>query len=231
MERKSCNIIKEIRGLKFPDLYVTRFFFKEGLNKSSGRVIEFGCGNGNNLFLFYSYGYDVYGIDIDKKAIENARFNFKNLLAQEGIDYLFIEDNILNLKEHRKTVLSGKSFNVLLLPNIVSYIRKNQFKELMQEIKLFLDEKGKFFIRFRSPRDMRIGMGKKIGNGEYIITSEITGESNAILSVYEESEMLFILKSFLGLKNYEIFHLYEENYHTDRKVLNADIVIWGSYEL
>ena len=228
--KRSCNLLKEIKGMKFPDLYITKFFFKEKLDKLSGKVIEFGCGNGNNLWLFYSYGYDVYGIDIDETAIENARFNFENLFRSEGVKYLFIREDILNLRKLRETVLTEK-FNVLLFPNILSYIRKDQFKRLMQEVKLMLDEKGMFFIRFRSPRDMRVGMGRKIGDGEYILRDEITGEYNAILAVYEESEMLSVLESFLKLKNLKIFHLYEEIYHTDRKILNADIVIWGSYKL
>jgi len=231
MAKNNNNLLRKIRGMKFPDLYITKFFFKEELDKSTGKVIEFGCGNGNNLWLFYSYGYSVCGIDTDKLAIENAKFNFKNLFVQDEVEYLFIREDILNLRKLRETVLSKKSFNVLLLPNIVYYISKNQFRELMQEIKLILDREGMFFIRFRSPRDMRVGMGRKIGDGEYIISGGITGENNAILSVYEESEMLSILEFFLKLKNYKIFHLYEENYHTDRKVLNADIVIWGSYEL
>jgi len=231
MEQNKSNLLKEIKGMKFPDLYITKFFFKEGLDKSTGKVIEFGCGNGNNLWLFYSYGYDVCGIDISERAIENAKFNFKKLFSHDESEYLFIKDNILNLGKIKETILIGKKFNLLLFPNIVSYIKKDQFRKLMQEIVDILDEKGEIFIRFRSPRDMRVGMGRKIGDGEYILCNEITGEDGAVLSVYEESEMLYTLSLSLKLRDYKIFHLYEENYHTDRKVLNADIVIWGNYEL
>jgi hypothetical protein len=44
--------IKKIEGLKFPDEYLIRFFFKNKLFNKKGDVIEFGCANGNNLSLF-----------------------------------------------------------------------------------------------------------------------------------------------------------------------------------
>lgn len=33
-------LIKEIEGLKFPVEYIIRFFFKEGLHKRTGKVLE-----------------------------------------------------------------------------------------------------------------------------------------------------------------------------------------------
>lgn len=44
--------LSDIDGLKFPDEYVIKFFFKEGLHKNSAKVLELGCANGNNARLF-----------------------------------------------------------------------------------------------------------------------------------------------------------------------------------
>lgn len=215
--------------MKFPDLYITKFFFKKKLYESSGNVLELGCGNGNNLSLFYSYGYNVCGIDIDKKSIDDALFNLENVFKNEFENtFEFINGDIRKLDKILKT---NSKFNILLLPNIINYISKNDFLYLLQEVKNYLTNKGKFFIRFRTPRDMRVGLSKKIHENEYIIESEITGEKNAYLTVYEESQMIFLLKEFFKIDNYEIFHLYEENFHMDRKILNADVVIWGDFSL
>ena len=43
--------IKDIEGLKFPDEYIIRMFYKEGLDKKTGKVIELGSGNGSNLVI------------------------------------------------------------------------------------------------------------------------------------------------------------------------------------
>jgi hypothetical protein len=48
--------IRNTLGLKFPDEYVTRFYFKKGLQSLAGTALELGCGNGNNLALFYVSG-------------------------------------------------------------------------------------------------------------------------------------------------------------------------------
>lgn len=220
------NFIKEIKGLKFPDLYIVKFFFKE-LGEGGGNVLELGCGNGNNLSLFYSYGYDVCGVDISKKSIENALYNFKHIFKNNNKNSFefFCEDmrNIDNIL-HKKT-------DILLIPNVINYLPKKDFLEILPKIKKILNKKAKFFIRFRSPRDMRVGLGKKVNENEYIVESDITGEKNSYLSVYEESEMLQLLQMFFKVNNFKIFHIYEENYHTDRKILNADIVIWGEISL
>ena len=42
-------MIHKINGLKFPDEYIIKFFFNEKLEKKRGKVLELGCGNGNNL--------------------------------------------------------------------------------------------------------------------------------------------------------------------------------------
>jgi SAM-dependent methyltransferase len=221
------NFIKEIKGLKFPDLYIVKFFFKENLDKLEGNVLELGCGNGNNLALFYSYGYNVYGIDVDRKSLEYANYNFSKIfLSEYRNEFVF---HRMDIKDLSKTFPFNVKFDILLLPNIIYYISKSDFVNLLNALLPYLKSKGKFFIRFRSPRDMRVALGKKIGENEYLIDTDITGEKNALLTVYEESEIILLLKNFLKINNCKIFHLYEENFHKDRKILNADIVIWGNF--
>ena len=223
------EVLTSIRGLKFPDLYVTKFFFKEKLHlkESKGKVLELGCGNGNNLILFRAYGYETIGIDVDKKAIEDANYNFKLLFGKEG--YHFVESNFLKfpiIKEFLKEPL-----DVLLIPNSLNYVRREDFFSLLKFLKDTLKGKLKIFLRFRSPRDSRVCCGEPLGKGEFLIKTDITGEKGQILTVYEENEMVFLLREFLNLSNYKVFHLYEENLHSGIKVLNADIVLWGDIEL
>jgi hypothetical protein len=43
--------LTDIRGLKYPDEFVTRHFFKRGLHQKTGRVSELGGGTGDTLSL------------------------------------------------------------------------------------------------------------------------------------------------------------------------------------
>ena len=45
-------LITEIKGLKFPDESLVRFFFKSGFEAVKESVLELGCGSGNNLRLY-----------------------------------------------------------------------------------------------------------------------------------------------------------------------------------
>ena len=52
--------IKDIKGLKYPDEYFIKFFFKNELHKKQNlKYLEFGCGNGSNLMLPFQYGRGI----------------------------------------------------------------------------------------------------------------------------------------------------------------------------
>ena len=68
---------KNIQGLKFPDDYFVKFFFKKELHlKKNFTFLELGCSNGNNLLLGSLYNHSVVGVDLDEKLIEYAESNF-----------------------------------------------------------------------------------------------------------------------------------------------------------
>lgn len=41
--------------------------------KENGKFLDIGCGNGKNLKLLQSYGWDVYGIELDENAVKYAK--------------------------------------------------------------------------------------------------------------------------------------------------------------
>ena len=219
------EIIPSLRGLKFPDLYVVKFFFKEELHlkENKGRVVELGCGNGNNLMLFRAYGYKTIGIDIDELVLENANYNFNLLFNNAG--YQFVKANFLDFKKIE--FIFEKPIDVLLISNSLNYVRKKELISLLEFLQKQIRSYLKIFLRFRSPRDSRVCCGKMLNYNEFLIERDITGEKGQILTVYDESEMVFLLRNYLNLSNYKVFHLYEENLHKGVKILNADIVIWG----
>ena len=64
--------LASIRGLRFPDEFLIRFFYKRGHDHRTGRVLELGCGNAINLCLYDAYGWDVTGVDISAQAAADA---------------------------------------------------------------------------------------------------------------------------------------------------------------
>lgn len=216
--------IKDIRGLKYPDEYLTRYFFKEGLDKFSGKAIEFGCSNGNNLSLFYQYNYDVLGVDISSINLDNAEFNFENLYKSTSSFNFYNKDMELFVQENKNI-----NADIFLIPNVACYLTKEQFLSfltLSKENNLFKSG-ASFFLRTRTTKDFRHANGKDIGNGSFIIEQEITGEKGITNTCYNEFELIELLKKSLNLYDFKVCNIEYENVQNGYTLFNSDIVIWG----
>jgi len=221
--------IKDMKGLKYPDEYFIKFFFKNKLHEKKGlKYLEFGCGNGSNLMLPYQYGEgnEVIGIDYDSSLIENANYNFK-LIKKSDASYQFYSDDMRSFAKDNKKIYA----DVLALPSVIYYIGKNDFLIFLTTLVSNYNIKNNipFYIRVRTTNDFRFGLGKKIDSKTYQLPNDvITGEENAQIRFYSESEIVDILKKYLNLQDYSIFHLNNQNEHNGEIVLNSDIVIWGT---
>ncbi len=60
--RYGVRHLREIKGLKYPDAPVTRRFFKQGLDRRPGRMVELGSGTGANLALPLVFSGAVTGL-------------------------------------------------------------------------------------------------------------------------------------------------------------------------
>jgi SAM-dependent methyltransferase len=215
---------KNIRGLKYPDEYITKYFFKENLHKKQLNILEFGCANGNNLSLFYQYDHNITGVDFSKESINDANYNFDNIYQSRGSKLFVCEDMV-------SFAINNKNLNadVFMIPNVISYIGKEdfiKFLELSVKNKLFISG-ASFFIRTRTKSDYRFGKGKEVSADTFLFDDDITGEKNCLCTHYDEYELVNILKKHLDLKNFKIFNLNNQNLHSNRKILNSDMAIWG----
>lgn len=219
--------IKDIKGLKYPDEYMIKYFFKERLFESKGKVLEFGCSNGNNLSLFYQYDYDTYGVDINEINIKNAKYNFENIYESEG-SFTFYSDDMISFVQNNKDL----EVDVFMIPNVISYISKEDFIKFLEiSVENNIFKKGaKFFLRTRTRKDYRYGLGKKVSEDSYLMQNNITGEEGAICTCYQEYELIDILRKYLNLSNFSINHLDNQNCQNGETILNSDIAIWGDIE-
>jgi len=217
-------LISEIKGLKYPDEYFIKFFFRNELhNKSNLKYLEFGCANGSNLMLPYQYNNEIIGIDYDNSLIDDATHNFELL---SGTHFKFYADDMRQFTKKQKDIES----DVLILASVIYYISKNDFIEFLKDTvsNNNLNKNIPCYIRVRSTKDFRYGYGEKIDLNRYRMPKDsMTGEHNAEIEFYTEFDILNILKKYLNLRDYKVFHLDNQNEHNGEIILNADIVIWG----
>lgn len=213
--------LKNVKGLKFPDEYFIKFFFKNGLHRYTNKTfLELGCSNGCNLSLPYLYGNHVIGVDFNQELIDFAQFNFKSLNQDNNFSFTC---------EDMRTFVKNKnhSVDVLVLANSVYYIPKNDFIQILKDIKKTLKKDIPLFIRFRALEDYRYGKGEEVDKDAFIINNGITGEDGAFCKFYSKEEMIALLEKEINLKDYEVMNIAYENIQNKQLVTNKEIVIWG----
>lgn len=199
-------LIKRLKGLKYPDDYIIRFFFKEGLDERKGTVIELGCGNGNNLSLFYQYGWDVTGVDASEDAVKKANDNFTMIQGSYMLKNKFKfykEDMVKFVKRYQ-----GKPFDVVLLPNSIYYIDCKNIESLFKGIK------------------DRYGRGRPHEDKSFILDIGETDEKGLLMTFLEEADILNILEKNYTLADKKIFNAEYDNIQNNHMIHNSDVIFW-----
>ncbi|VEJ07657.1 putative flagellin modification protein FlmE [Campylobacter lari] len=122
--------INKIKGFKYPDMELVRWFFKNKLDTlKNAKVLEFASHNGNNLSLFANYDYECIGVELSKQNHENAIYNFKEIMHYKKAS--FFNENMLNFAKNYQNI----NADVFLIPNVINYITKDEFKNLLHNAK------------------------------------------------------------------------------------------------
>lgn len=214
------SLIAELEGLKFPDEMVTRFFFKCGMHHRTGRVLELGCGNGNNLALFAAYGWQCMGLDIDATLLDQGRRNFARLgYAPPRLETADMNDLLPSFGE----------LDVLLMPSSLYYVNAARGSAIVKELASTLKSQAYVFCRFRTPEDYRYGKGELLGQDTYRLDIDETNERGCTVAFYDLSSMQSVLADCeLDPATIRVMNLAFDNLGcNDAMIANHDIVLWG----
>ena len=209
--------VNEMRGLRYPDEYVVRMFFKEQLDKRAGRVLELGCGSGNNLCLFRAYGWSVCGVDINAESLNDARHN----LGEEGTE--LIQCDLSN-----GVPRLDASFDCILLPSVNYYIPRTAFTRLLRALRAHCRKGTLLYLRSRLPDDWRYGRGTLVEADGFRLTCQETGELGLLNVFYSENALrATVAAEFSQLDDVRSLHVRYDNLQSNEVIRNSDLVIWG----
>lgn len=215
--------IRNCLGLKFPSEYVTRFFFKESLQSNPGTVLELGCGNGNNLSLFYEYGFSVTGVDISSKAIEQAQHNFSTLSGQGiGSRFLFIQEDMQSYLDRDQ-----QRYDVVMLAYSLCYLPEAGIESVLKRVRSNMKPGGRFFVSMRTPEDYRYGKGSALSERSWKLTTSVTGELGCTNTFYRDAEFAALLSSLWKPVRTTWCKCRFENPQNGTIVANDDFIVWG----
>jgi SAM-dependent methyltransferase len=209
--------IAELRGLRFPDDYVVRMFFKEGLHRGAGRALELGCGSGNNLLLFAAFGWQVTGVDNNVVSLADAEHNL------EGSGTLIECDLAKYVPE-----FATDAFDAVLMPSVNYYVPRAAFVRLLESCRATLRPGGMFYLRSRLPEDWRYGRGTEEGPAAFRLQCRETGEYGLLNVFYDLEELWALIGTHFGpLSQSQTLRVTYDNPQGGLVIRNADVVIWG----
>ena len=141
METKESKIYEEkyksCYGHSYPESHIIRVYerFLKG-NLSEGktlRILDYGCGTGANLLFFKDKGFDVYGCDASKTAIQRCRVNERFKDSQFAVC-----DEIPNPFE----LFGSLSFDLILSNQTLYYLSDSLLRKFVAETYDLTNEGG-----------------------------------------------------------------------------------------
>lgn len=201
------------KGLKYPDVDIIRYFFKNKLSYKTGKVIEFGCGNGNNLELFKEYGWEVTGVDKFDNHIKDGIYNgFKKteLLTQDMCEYVS-KNNMMQ-------------YDIIMFPSSLYYLQYDEINNLLANMKI--KHNTYVFFKMRGMLDYRAKKADPIFLSTCKINFEETGENGCYNTFYSFKEFQMLLRKYFYINEIKVFENSFDNLMNNIMIYNHDFILW-----
>lgn len=218
--------LKEWQGLRFPDEFLVRFFFKNGMAESRGKVLELGCASGANLTVFAEHGWDCTGVDIFPELVEQARCNYSRMTSLGQVNPDAWQFEVGDMRDY----LSKESdlYDCILFPSSIYYLDMRSIRDCLQNTSRLLKPGGNFFFHMREKGDYRQLHGTKLDDTTVRIDFPETGEQGCIISFFDPPEFLMLIKEYWPIKQKPVvLKSCFENPQGNQIISNRDFIIWG----
>ena len=146
------------------------------------KILELGCGAGNNLYFAAKEGFECCGVDFSKEVISYAKDRFQD----ENLQGEFIVGDFwdaVNLK---------RSFDLVICRGVLQCVPLAEAKKIMTALVDVVSEGGKVFIETFSERDSRNASGSY---GENDMTENITLRDDPCAHFYSRRDIFRLLEN------------------------------------
>jgi ubiquinone/menaquinone biosynthesis C-methylase UbiE len=130
-------------------------------NRKNIRILEIGCGSGNNLWFAAREGFSVTGIDGSTTAINYAKERFRN----ENLEGTFVVGDFTQLP------FEDDFYDLVIDRGSIVCVNIDGAKKAMSEVARVLKTKGLFLLNLYSDRHSSYSSGTLQNDG---FTSDIT---------------------------------------------------------
>lgn len=140
--------------------FIARNFYAK--NRQSIKILELGCGPGGNLWYMAREGFQVFGLDGSKTAVDSAI----KRLNTEVPDW---SGNIQIVDFSKKIPFGDEEFDAVIDNEAVCCNDYQSALDIYSEVSRVLKLGGKIFSRTFTDRCVGYGKGKKLGYNSYSV--------------------------------------------------------------
>jgi SAM-dependent methyltransferase len=208
--------------LRYPADWVVRFqnmYLKDSIPEKS-RILDYGCGSGNNSVFLLQKGYEVFGVDVApsfKKLIKmNLNLNHLDASLINNFDIINSDDIYLDYPDNH--------FDFILSNQVLYYMSSvKHLKKVCLELKRVLRPNGVVFFTMMGTQNYYITHFLKQIHSDRVYEVRIEDEKHRlngtqehVLITKDEQDLCYLFDSFksitTGYFDQKMFDLYS-NFH------------------
>ncbi len=164
------------------------------------KVLDFGCGNGNNIKFLLDFGLDAFGVDVSNVAIQQARRGIR--LSNQKLD---LASRLINNSSGNLDVFENDTFDCVIDRLSISQMSLGSARDAVADVRRVLKPGGLYFgIFFASGHPIREVRSKS--KRHFYSVEELT-------NLFERFEMRWVqLRKSINIvgdyPGFEEFHLH-----------------------
>lgn len=175
--------------VRYPMDHVIRFhayYLRSHL--PSGKVLDYGCGSGNNSAFFIQQGYDVYGMDVAEAVLDQIKENLK----MYSLDMSHLEKFQITPPDATTLPFEDGFFDVILCNQVLYYLgTEKRIRDMCKEFGRCLRPGGLVFLTILGARNYYFTHHtKRIHDGE---TCEVVIEDPSH-RLYGLRELVYVVR-------------------------------------
>ncbi|MSR86592.1 class I SAM-dependent methyltransferase [Candidatus Peribacteria bacterium] len=128
------------------------------LPKKPGKLLDLGCGYGDDALYFARRGWNVTGLDFSAESMRRLR----KRLEKKNVAVVPVQHDI-----KKRLPFPDNSFDALFAHLSVHYFDDTTTERIFTEMRRVLRKGGLLFVKCKSVDDALYGKGKRIGSDTY----------------------------------------------------------------
>jgi len=211
---------------KYPFDSVVSFIFKNFKDKirKNVKVLDLGCGGGNNSYFIAKEGFDLYAVDGSNTSIQITREKLS-----------FYDKNKITKCYFQKLPFQKNFFNCVIDRQSLSCNKIKDIKKIVKEIYRTLKEGGKYLGFIYSLDHPELKYGKKLADNIYrgnIIGSDYhnfskgTFKKSGLIHFFSEKEILKLFSDFKDVSiEKQVIHKLKKNMKYDTQHISFEVSV------